>query len=62
MARLSGGRLPAVEGSRIALGALLAGITADTLGLAEAMWVVAAITCASGVVVAVRLSETVHRT
>jgi len=45
-----------------ALGALLAGITADTLGLAEAMWVVAAITCASGVVVAVRLSETVHRT
>ena len=41
-----------------ALGALLAGLTADVLGLAGAMWMVATITCVSGVVVAVRLRET----
>ena len=41
-----------------AIGALLAGITADVLGLAGAMWVVAAITCASGVVAVVRMTET----
>ena len=41
-----------------AIGALLAGITADVLGLAGAMWVVAAITCASGVVAAVKMTET----
>src|SRR5712691_9975096 len=40
------------------LGALLAGVTADVLGLVGAMWVVAAITCASGLVAAVRLRET----
>lgn len=44
-----------------ALGALLAGVTADVLGLTGAMWVVAAITCASGLVVAVRLTETLRR-
>jgi MFS family permease len=43
-----------------ALGALLAGFTADVLGLAGAMWVVTAITCASGLVVAIRLRETVQ--
>jgi MFS family permease len=43
-----------------ALGALLAGFTADVLGLAGAMWLVTAITCASGLVVAVRLRETVR--
>jgi MFS family permease len=43
-----------------ALGALLAGFTADVLGLAGAMWVIAAITCASGLVVAVRLRETLQ--
>jgi MFS family permease len=43
-----------------ALGALLAGVTADVLGLAGAMWVVAAITGASGLVVAVRLRETLR--
>src|SRR4051794_1964420 len=32
-----------------AIGALLAGITADVIGLAGAMWLVAAITVASGV-------------
>jgi MFS family permease len=43
-----------------ALGALLAGVTADVLGLAGAMWVIAAITCASGLVAAVRLRETLQ--
>jgi len=38
----------------------LAGFTADVLGLAGAMWVVTAITCASGLVVAIRLRETVQ--
>ena len=41
-----------------ALGALLAGVTADAFGLAGAMWLVAAITGVSGVLVAVRLRET----
>jgi MFS family permease len=41
-----------------AVGALLAGVTADALGLAVAMWLVAALTVASGLVVAVRMSET----
>ena len=43
-----------------ALGALLAGLTADVFGLAGAMWVVAGITSASGLVVALRLSETMQ--
>ncbi len=43
-----------------AIGALLAGITADVVGLAGAMWFVAAITFTSGLVAAVRMSET-HR-
>ena len=41
-----------------AIGAVLAGIMADAFGLGAAMWVVAAITAASGVVAAVRMSET----
>ena len=41
-----------------AVGALLAGITADALGLSAAMWLVAALTFGSGAVVAVRMSET----
>jgi MFS family permease len=41
-----------------AVGALLAGIVADLLGLAAAIWTVAALTAASGVVVAVRMYET----
>jgi len=45
-----------------ALGALLAGATADVLGLAGAMWVIAAITCVSGLVAAVRLRETLQHT
>ena len=43
-----------------AIGALLAGITADALGVAAAIWGVAAITLASGLVVAIRMRET-HR-
>jgi len=41
-----------------AVGAVLAGIVADLWGLRAAVWVVAAITAASGVVVAVRMYET----
>ena len=41
-----------------AIGALLAGIAADALGLASAMWLVAALTFVSGVVVALRMTET----
>ena len=44
-----------------AIGALLAGVVADAFGLPAAMWLVAALTFASGVVVAVRMSETLNR-
>lgn len=44
-----------------AIGALLAGLTADALGLPAAMWLVAALTLGSGVVVAVRMRETLPR-
>jgi MFS family permease len=44
-----------------AVGALLAGIVADALGLSAALWVVAAVTLASGIVVALRMSETMPR-
>ena len=44
-----------------AVGALFAGLTADALGLSAAMWLVAALTFSSGVVVAVRMSETLRR-
>jgi MFS family permease len=43
-----------------ALGALCAGFAADVFGLAGAMWVIAAITGASGLVAAVRLRETLN--
>jgi MFS family permease len=43
-----------------AVGALLAGLVADLAGLEAAVWVVAALTAASGLVVAVRMYET-HR-
>ncbi|SCG39867.1 MFS transporter [Micromonospora coxensis] len=46
--------------SGYAVGALVAGITADLLGLRAAVWVVAVITAGSGVVVAVRMYETRH--
>jgi MFS family permease len=41
-----------------AVGALLAGVTADAFGLPSAIGLVAALTCASGAVSAVRMSET----
>lgn len=41
-----------------AVGALVAGLTADLLGLRGAVWVVAALTAASGLVVAQRMYET----
>jgi MFS family permease len=44
-----------------AMGALLAGIVADALGLPAAMWMVAVLTCASGIVVAVRMTEPLRR-
>jgi MFS family permease len=43
-----------------AVGALLAGLVADLAGLVAAVWVTAALTAASGLVVAVRMYET-HR-
>jgi len=39
------------------VGALLAGITADLMGISAAMWLVAAMTLASGVVVALRMDS-----
>lgn len=44
-----------------AVGALVAGVSADLLGVAGAIWIVALITAASGVVVAVRMYETHDR-
>jgi len=45
-----------------AIGALLAGVIADALGLPAAMWAVAGLTFASGVVVALRMTETLRPT
>jgi MFS family permease len=42
-------------------GAVVAGIAADTLGFSSAIWLVAALTGLSGVVVAVRMTETLPR-
>jgi MFS family permease len=44
-----------------AIGALLAGVTADALGIRPAMWIVAALTFVSGLVVALRMTETLRR-
>jgi len=44
-----------------AAGALLAGVIADAFGLAAAIWAVAALTAASGIVVAARMYETHQR-
>jgi MFS family permease len=43
-----------------AVGAVIAGLTADALGLAAALWVVAGLTFASGLVVAGRMRETLR--
>jgi MFS family permease len=45
-----------------AAGAVIAGVTADALGIETAIWLVAAITFASGLVVAVRMRETLRVT
>jgi len=47
--------------SGYAVGALLAGITADVLGLIAAMWLVAGLTLLSGLIVAARMTETLRR-
>jgi MFS family permease len=47
--------------SGYALGALIAGVVADLFGLSAAALVVAALTFVSGVIVAVRMTETHHR-
>lgn len=44
-----------------AVGALLAGITADLFGLASALWLVAGLTLLSGMIAAVRMNETLAR-
>ena len=44
-----------------AVGAVVAGLTADWLGLKGAMWLVAGITLLSGVIVGVRMDETLRR-
>lgn len=44
-----------------AVGAVLAGLTADAFGLAAAMWLVAGLTLLSGLQVALRMQETHHR-
>ncbi|MCJ1676068.1 MFS transporter [Streptomyces sp. APSN-46.1] len=45
-----------------AVGALLAGVLADAYGLTTAIWAIAALTAASGLLVAVRMYETHPRT
>jgi len=44
-----------------AIGALLAGLVADLVGVGAAIWLVAILTAGSGLVVAVRMSETLKR-
>jgi MFS family permease len=44
-----------------AVGALLAGATADLVGVHYAIWLVAGVTFASGLIVAVRMRETRRR-
>jgi MFS family permease len=43
-----------------AVGAVVAGTTADAFGLEAAMWLVAGLTFGSGMVAAARMSETLH--
>ena len=44
-----------------AVGALLSGLVADAWGIRPAIWTVAALTATSGILVAVRMYETLHR-
>jgi predicted MFS family arabinose efflux permease len=43
-----------------AIGAVVAGVAADALGLASAMWMIAAMTFGSGLIVALRMTETLQ--
>lgn len=43
-----------------AVGALVAGVSADALGFSGAMWLVASLTFLSGVLAAIRMTETLH--
>jgi MFS family permease len=43
-----------------AIGAVVAGVTADALGLSPAMWLVSALTFGSGLLVALRMKETLR--
>jgi predicted MFS family arabinose efflux permease len=43
-----------------AIGALIAGITADLFGLSTAVWLIAAITLTSGAIAALRMQETLR--
>src|SRR5205814_10154556 len=44
-----------------AIGAVLAGATADALGLSAAVWLVAALTFGSGLITAIRMRETLPK-
>ena len=44
-----------------AAGAIVAGITADAFGVSAAIWLVAALTFASGLITAARMTETLQR-
>lgn len=44
-----------------AVGALVAGLAADALGLSAAIWLIAALTFGSGVAAALRMTETLSR-
>jgi MFS family permease len=44
-----------------AIGALLAGLTADAFGLPGALWLVAALTFGSGLLAALRMQETLRK-
>ena len=44
-----------------AVGAMLTGITADLVGVSAALWLVAALTCLSGLIAAWRMTETSRR-
>src|SRR5579862_9176553 len=44
-----------------AIGALASGLLADMFGLTQAMWAIAGLTFASGVIAALRMTETLHQ-
>ena len=60
MARLVGWGLPTRRDLGYAIGALLAGVTTDALGLPAAIWLVAGLTFSAGLVVALRMRETLR--